>query len=566
MNKNEEGIELSKTHYDAIKLLEGALQKMDGIILSEPNTNSQFSCNSDLQIVLNNVLEHQKNEDDCSHLESFKLQVSMLNDQVDILLRKLNHLEKYLAQQTELRKQAENRLHNEIEAKSRLEIDKLEAMALLTNLKLANVRLTKENMNLKQMLVQNQNTTNYLNTNSQFQRSKSHGPRFYSSLPRHILSKKKNDSKNNNDQPNILALNDITESCTNLLGNVSQFDKFSSAPNLIDVEIKGRKERVLQNNNHSHLSTTNNSLLQNSILPFEQWDQKNVFEWFTSLGLDYLVKQSKSWPMSGSDLISASINKIDEKFNFKHWLHRKKLIIEIQCERNKDSIFLDDKYLPKARYLNTAWVLHWLDDIGLPQYKEPFSQAAINGAVLHRLTKDDFFMMQNVNSELHFSSLRCGIKVLRDNHFDAECLTRRSNSNKSEEDSDLSLWTTHRVMEWLCYVNLAEYASNLRGSGVHGGLIVHDDRFTSDLLADILFIQQNKTLLRRHLNIQFSQLLGKELNTKKRDAQCQSKFKPLTMSSKVKIQKKSQFSLKRKKNNNEFFIGDLMCPLSDEQK
>jgi len=34
----------------------------------------------------------------------------MLNNQVDILLRKLNHLEKYLLQQNDLRKKAENKL------------------------------------------------------------------------------------------------------------------------------------------------------------------------------------------------------------------------------------------------------------------------------------------------------------------------------------------------------------------------------------------------------------------------------------------------------------------------
>jgi len=219
--------------------------------------------------------------------------------------------------------------------------------------------------------------------------------------------------------------------------------------------------------------------------------------------------------------------------------------------------------MTKARHLNTTWILQWLDDIGLPQYKDPFSKAAINGILLHRLTKDDFLMMQNGNSDLHFSSLRCGIKVLRNNDFDSECLIRRSNTNKNEVDSNLELWTTHRVMEWLCSVNLAEYASNLRGSGVHGGLIVYDDRFTSDLLADILFIQQNKTLLRRHLSIQFGQLLGKDLNQKKRDAQCKPKYRPLTITSKIKIQKKTQFSLKRKKNNNELTIGNLICPIND---
>lgn len=38
--------------------------------------------------------------------------------------------------------------------------------------------------------------------------------------------------------------------------------------------------------------------------------------------------------------------------------------------------------------------------------------------------------------------------------------------------SEVQQWTNHRVMEWLRSVDLAEYAPNLRGSGVHGGLMV----------------------------------------------------------------------------------------------
>jgi len=37
-------------------------------------------------------------------------------------------------------------------------MEKLEVIAMLTNLKLANVRLTKENMDLKEMLMNNQDT------------------------------------------------------------------------------------------------------------------------------------------------------------------------------------------------------------------------------------------------------------------------------------------------------------------------------------------------------------------------------------------------------------------------
>lgn len=38
--------------------------------------------------------------------------------------------------------------------------------------------------------------------------------------------------------------------------------------------------------------------------------------------------------------------------------------------------------------------------------------------------------------------------------------------------ADVLLWTNGRVTEWLRLVDLAEYAPNLRGSGVHGALMV----------------------------------------------------------------------------------------------
>jgi len=36
----------------------------------------------------------------------------------------------------------------------------------------------------------------------------------------------------------------------------------------------------------------------------------------------------------------------------------------------------------------------------------------------------------------------------------------------------VSVWSNHRVMEWLRTIDLSEYAPNLRGSGVHGGIMV----------------------------------------------------------------------------------------------
>lgn len=96
---------------------------------------------------------------------------------------------------------------------------------------------------------------------------------------------------------------------------------------------------------------------------------------------------------------------------------------------------------------------------------------------------------------------------MRENKWNPDCLVRRSYNNHMEDEKysggdltkDLHLWTAHRVMEWLRVINLAEYAPNLRGAGVHGALMVYEDRFNDELLADLLSIPATKSLIRRHL-------------------------------------------------------------------
>ena len=55
-------------------------------------------------------------------------------------------------------------------------------------------------------------------------------------------------------------------------------------------------------------------------------------------------------------------------------------------------------------------------------------------------------------------------------------------------------------MEWLRHIELAEYAQNVRGTGVHGALISYERKFSPDLLATIIGIPVGKTLMRRHLS------------------------------------------------------------------
>jgi hypothetical protein len=71
---------------------------------------------------------------------------------------------------------------------------------------------------------------------------------------------------------------------------------------------------------------------------------------------------------------------------------------------------VDIQLISKAASLDSAWVLRWLDDVGLPQHKDAFLAARIDGAVLHRLTTDDLVNL-HITSCLQAASLKRGIQV-----------------------------------------------------------------------------------------------------------------------------------------------------------
>merc|ERR1712080_754880 len=134
--------------------------------------------------------------------------------------------------------------------------------------------------------------------------------------------------------------------------------------------------------------------------------------------------------------------------------------------------------------------------------------------------------------------------------FQPSVLRRRGEPGERESQivhSEVVTWTNHRVMEWLRHVDLSEYAPNLRGSGVHGALLVLEARFTADLLASLLSIPSSKSLLRRHLSIHVKALLGPDVIQTKREEEAEPGATPLTPSCRARQSKKSQFTLRRKK-------------------
>ncbi|KAG9475788.1 hypothetical protein GDO78_003940 [Eleutherodactylus coqui] len=286
--------------------------------------------------------------------------------------------------------------------------------------------------------------------------------------------------------------------------------------------------------------------------PFAQWSNEQVCNWLEDFGLGQYVIFARQWVSSGHTLLTATPQSLEKELGIKHPLHRKKLQLAVNAISSKKD--------EKSGQLDHVWVTRWLDDIGLPQYKDQFHEARVDGRMLQYLTVNDLLFLK-VTSQLHHLSIKCAIHVLHANKFNPNCLRRRPADENNISPSEVVQWSNHRVMEWLRSVDLAEYAPNLRGSGVHGGLIILEPRFTSDTLAMLLNIPPQKTLLRRHLATNFSLLIGPEAQLEKREIMDSSTYTPLSTAAKVRPKKLglSHFSNLRKKKFDD--STDYVCPV-----
>uniref|UniRef100_A0A8C6V298 PPFIA binding protein 1a n=1 Tax=Neogobius melanostomus TaxID=47308 RepID=A0A8C6V298_9GOBI len=290
-------------------------------------------------------------------------------------------------------------------------------------------------------------------------------------------------------------------------------------------------------------------------VPFSQWSKEEVCVWLHEQGLGLYADQGQSWLKSGQTLLHASQHDLEKELGIRQPLHRKKLQLALQALGSED----DDL---QGR-LDHHWVTRWLDDIGLPQYKSNFDEARVDGRMLHYMSVDDLLSLK-VGSVLHHLSIKRAIQVLRLNSFEPSCLRRRPSDENNITPAEISQWTNHRVMEWLRSVDLAEYAPNLRGSGVHGGLMVLEPRFNVESLALLLNIPPNKTLLRRHLATHFHLLIGSEAQRLKQDCLENPDYTVLTATAKVKPRRLSfgSFgSLRRKRQDDS---DEYVCPMNVE--
>ena len=94
---------------------------------------------------------------------------------------------------------------------------------------------------------------------------------------------------------------------------------------------------------------------------------------------------------------------------------------------------------------------------------------------------------------------------------------------------------------------------------MHGALLVHEPRFTGELMASVLSIPASKSLLRRHLFTRFNELVGADILREKREVEDNQSIAPLRPDSKVKVRNKTL--VERIKGEVYGWVGKLGAPL-----
>ncbi|XP_073966707.1 liprin-beta 1 isoform X2 [Choristoneura fumiferana] len=504
--------------------------------------------------------------------ESLHLQVQVLSEQVAAQSDKMADLERALLDARQRLDDAEQRLQKEMLQRSSLETQKLELLS-----KLSEVRLQAAARGVLERSPPLPDTplarpapprTPPANYGRQIERN----THMYSSLPRSSVLA--TDARAFGKHTMVVARG-RGQSVPNL-AEKDETARGSPSPSLREVRARlGSGGGVRLEGDELARSSLRVSTppRKHQTMPWQttdlrQWDCETTCGWLESLGLETYVPAARAWlgatPDARGVIAAASHNAIEKELALKHPMHRKKIVLALTDLLGGHG----DPMLTASGALDTAWVLRWLEDVGVCGARAAASDAALDGRGLHRLTHAELHAQLRVSHALHALAVRRGIQVLRDNKFSPDTMIRRAAEGEAagagDTEAEIARWSSHRVMQWLKQIDLAEYAPNLRGAGVHGGLMLLEPRFTAELLAALLNIPANKTLLRRHLTQRFNDLLGRDVIQQKRNAEQTLGYQPLTATTKYKVPKKSQFSLKRKKSKDELELGDLVCPLHDD--
>uniref|UniRef100_A0A672ZYY3 PPFIA binding protein 2 n=1 Tax=Sphaeramia orbicularis TaxID=375764 RepID=A0A672ZYY3_9TELE len=466
--------------------------------------------------------------------ESLVLQVSVLTDQVEAQGEKIRDLESSLEEHRQKLSSTEEMLQQELMSRTSLETQKLDLMDEVSYLKLKLVSMEETHTNDLQ-----QEVKHLKSKVEELEGEKSQYERKLRATKVQLIT-----------HSSLHIFDEYTNPWGSPLSDRIRRSQSGSPVQVHDSDLGEFKRGGFRATAGPRLARSGNT--RDLKVPFSKWNTEQVCDWLEDIGLGQYGILARPWVTSGQTLLSANTQDLEKELAIKNPLHRKKLQLAIKT--------FSSKLREKSAELDHIWVTRWLDDIGLPQYKDQFNEGRVDGQMLQYLTVNDLLFLK-VTSQLHHLSIKCAIHVLHVNKFNANCLKRRPSNENQFTPSEVVQWSNHRVMEWLRSVDLAEYAPNLRGSGVHGGLIMLEPRFNSDTLAMLLNIPPQKTLLRRHLTTNFHSLVGGQAQQEKREYTEAPSYSPLSITAKVKPKKLGFSNLTHLRRRRPDDSTDYVCPI-----
>ncbi|KAF1749310.1 hypothetical protein GCK72_025777 [Caenorhabditis remanei] len=288
---------------------------------------------------------------------------------------------------------------------------------------------------------------------------------------------------------------------------------------------------------------------------FVDWRSEQLCNWIAEIGYPQYAHDVSRHVRSGRHFLNMSMHEYEGLLNIKNPVHRKRVALLLRR--------IEEDIVEPANKWDVHQTLRWLEDIGLPQYKEIFEENVVDGPLLLALTAADAVEMKVVNAH-HYATLARSIQFLKKTDFRFDAMEKKIDQNIADKypcPDVVVRWSHAATCEWLRKIDLAEFTPNLLCAGVPGALMIYEPSFTAESLCEILQMPPHKTLLRRHLSSHFNQLLGQKIIADKRDFLTAGNYPQISQTGRVKIVRKG-FSLTRKKAKNEICLEpeELLCP------
>ena len=118
--------------------------------------------------------------------------------------------------------------------------------------------------------------------------------------------------------------------------------------------------------------------------------------WLDNLGLYMYNSEVRRHVKTGEQLLAMGAGDLESRLGIKSAMHRKKILLALQARQQQDGGGEggEASTADSPGKLDHQWVVRWLDDVGLPQYKDAFLEARVDGRVLNLLTVEDLFQLK----------------------------------------------------------------------------------------------------------------------------------------------------------------------------